>query len=180
MNKVLDSWSLTNDSDVFSVIYLFFFLVWMWSKIVKWMQELKLTDHWIGRTVQVISAAQAADWTHWWHWVFIANAQLYELFFDLIAFHGWILFANFQNFRLNFGCCVAWLRTANDTWTEWASLLVTIQDLWDATMRDPQLAWNVAWSGSLRGHFNDFQAQMIWQWSAIDENTTKLVNSSLT
>lgn len=137
----------------------------------------KLTD-W--STVGLTTAAQATNWIHRWCCVLVTNAQINEPLLNLPAHDRWILFANLLNFGFDVGCGVARLWTTNYARPYWSSLLVTIQYFRYTTVRDAQLSADVAWSNSLGGHFNDLQALVIWQWSAIDENTTKLVNSSLT
>ena len=58
-------------------------------------------------------------------------------------------------------------------------LLLPIQYLGDTSMTDSQLSANHTRSYSSCSHLNDLQPNMIWKRTAIDEHSSKLVDSAL-
>ncbi len=72
------------------------------------------------------------------------------------------------------------LGAADDSGPDGPGLLVAVENLADAAVADPELAGDHAGSDASRCHLDDFQADMIGQRPAIDEDTAKLIDSSLT
>ena len=47
-------------------------------------------------------------------------------------------------------------------------------------MTDPQLSADHTGPHARRGHLDDLQADVIWKWTSIDEDSSELVDSPLT
>lgn len=59
-------------------------------------------------------------------------------------------------------------------------LLVPAQDFGHATMGNPELSGNDARPDPVVGHLHNFVSDMVRQRSAVDENSSELVDSALT
>lgn len=57
--------------------------------------------------------------------------------------------------------------------------LVPVENLGDAAVADAQLATDDAGADASGGQLHDFQANVVRQWSAVDEDAAELVHSSL-
>ena len=71
------------------------------------------------------------------------------------------------------------LGSTNDARPDGACFLVAVEDFGDAAMADSQLTGYDAGPDSSCRHFNDLEAYVIWQGSAVYEHSPKLVNSAL-
>ena len=61
-----------------------------------------------------------------------------------------------------------------------AGLLVALKDFTDASVRDAQRSADDAGLDALSCHFDNFQPHWLWQGSAVYEQTSQLVDPSLT
>ncbi len=64
--------------------------------------------------------------------------------------------------------------------TDRASFLIPAEDFGHTTVGNAKLSGDHAGTDAVVSHFNYFVADMIWQRPAIDENSTKLIDSTLT
>ena len=71
------------------------------------------------------------------------------------------------------------LGAADDARTDAARLLVAVQDLGDAAVRNAQLAGNNAGTDAGRGQFDDLQSNVVGQRSAVDEHAAQLIDTTL-
>ncbi len=70
--------------------------------------------------------------------------------------------------------------TANDSGPDASSLLVAIEDLGDASVRDAQLPGNDAGTDASGRQFDNLQSDVVGQWTSVDEDSAQLINTSLT
>jgi len=70
--------------------------------------------------------------------------------------------------------------TTNYSGADASSLLVAVEDLGHASVRDAQLPGNDARTDSGGRQFDDLQSDVVGQWTPVDEDSTQLVNTSLT
>jgi len=61
-----------------------------------------------------------------------------------------------------------------------ARLLVAVQDLGDAAVRDAQLARDDARTHASRRQLDDLESDVVGQWSSVDEHAAQLVHPPLT
>lgn len=113
-------------------------------------------------------------------YAFRKSVYLYQFFSNFPAKYSRIFLLKFFDFRHHFRCGHFWFGAANHSWTNWACLLIAIQDFWHATVWYTKLSRYNAGTDASTGHFDNFQAHMIWQWSSIYENASKLINATLT
>lgn len=90
-----------------------------------------------------------------------------------------ILFAQLINATFNLRRCDLRLRSTNDARPYRARFLIAIQYFRYTTVRDPQLSRYHTRPYSTGGHFHNFKAYMIGQWTSIDEDAAQLVDTSL-
>jgi hypothetical protein len=64
--------------------------------------------------------------------------------------------------------------------SEHAAHLVSVEDLGDAAVADPELARDDARPDSGRGHLDDLEADVVGQRPAVDEHAAELVDAPLT
>jgi hypothetical protein len=70
--------------------------------------------------------------------------------------------------------------TANDSGPDASSLLVAIEDLGNASVGDTQLPGNDAGTDAGGRQFDNLQSDVVRQWTSVDEDSTQLINTSLT
>lgn len=109
-----------------------------------------------------------------------ATTHLYKSVSDLPREDAWILFlivvdALFDVWRgdLGFG-------SADDAWSDGTRLLVAVEDLGDAAVGDAKLPRDDARTHARRRHLHDLEADVVGQWTAVDEYAPKLVHATLT
>ena len=54
------------------------------------------------------------------------------------------------------------------------------KDFRDTSMGDPELSGDVAWSDPLVCHVHNPLADHVWKWTSVDEDPSKLVDTSMT
>lgn len=69
--------------------------------------------------------------------------------------------------------------TADDTGADGARLLVTVEDLTDATVWHPKLPWDDARTHTARSQFDDLEPDLIRERTPVDEHATQLVDAAL-
>ena len=72
------------------------------------------------------------------------------------------------------------LTPADDSGTNAARFLIAIQDLGDASVRHSEPATDDAGTDPLSRQLDDLQANVVGKWPAVDEDSTQLIESSLT
>lgn len=72
-----------------------------------------------------------------------------------------------------------WLAASDGPRPDGAGLLVPAEDFGDATVRHPQLPGDDTRPDTVMSHLHDFMADMVGERSSVYEDTTKLVNSTL-
>lgn len=73
-----------------------------------------------------------------------------------------------------------WLATSDGPGPDGACLLVPAEDFGDAAVGHPQLARDDARTNAVMGHLHDLVPNVVWKRSPVNENTPKLVNTTLT
>ena len=72
-----------------------------------------------------------------------------------------------------------WFRSSDDSRADTARLLVAIEDLGHAAMRDAQLPRDDARTDTRRRQFDDLQADVIRKRPTVDKDSAKLINTTL-
>ena len=110
------------------------------------------------------------DWTKY----------LDQFFSNLPREDSWIVLLVLFNFSLHFRRRHPGLRTPDNSWPNGPSLLISVEDFWDAAVTDAKLTRNDARSNSGRGHFDDLESDVIGKRPAVDEDASQLVDAALT
>ena len=71
-------------------------------------------------------------------------------------------------------------RSAQHSGADAARLLVPVQDLGDAAVRDAQLARDDARADAGRRQLDDLEPDVVRKWPAVDEHSAQLVHAPLT
>lgn len=72
-----------------------------------------------------------------------------------------------------------WLAASDGPWPDGACLLVPAEDFGDAAVRHTQLTGDNTRPNTVMGHFHDFMADMVGERSAVYEDSTELVDPTL-
>lgn len=72
-----------------------------------------------------------------------------------------------------------WLAASDGPRPDGSSLLVPAEDFGDAAVGHPQLTGDDARPDTVMGHLHDLMANMVGERSAVDEDTTELVDPTL-
>ena len=111
---------------------------------------------------------------------YFVSPHLYQAFTNFPTENARVILFVIFNPVLNLRCCHTRLRASDDSWSDRASLLISIEDFGNTSMAHTKLPRDNTRSDASGRHFNDLESDVVRQRSAIYKHTSQLIDSALT